>query len=279
MYVSESAPFADKFEYLDSPLNHGWSILSTSVGGSLATVYDSTLKSRVLEIKTSAGTEFEVGKSGLTKLFRHFAMRIEANSHFIVYVMCLDSTSRMFFLEYDFDIDSTSIHVLNIRRRLGATCADRRWHLFQRDIYADLAEAGSQSFPARIAGVLISGAARIDDIEIDSSTEDITTSNEVISGYALLDNYPNPFNPETKVEYELQNRSHVQLEIYDILSQEVKTLVDQVEEAGIWSITWDGKNNNGAEVASGVYFYRLNVYDIDNLSNVFKQTKKMLLIR
>lgn len=75
--------------------------------------------------------------------------------------------------------------------------------------------------------------------------------------YALFQNYPNPFNPETTLKYQLSAASEVELVIYDLHGQEILTVFKGTQQAGLHSLTWDGKNKLGFSVASGVYFYRL----------------------
>jgi hypothetical protein len=90
--------------------------------------------------------------------------------------------------------------------------------------------------------------------------------------FSLSQNYPNPFNPQTVIEYALPHESHVNILVYNILGQKVKVLKDEVEEAGHKIVTWDGKDETGSEVASGIYFYRIQVGD-------FVKCKKMLLLK
>jgi hypothetical protein len=97
--------------------------------------------------------------------------------------------------------------------------------------------------------------------------------------YKLFQNYPNPFNPSTTVSYELPTASKVTLKIYNILGQEIKTLIDDVQAAGAYRLQWDARNNSGNRVATGVYFYRLEVSSISSSGHIFAETKKMLLIR
>jgi hypothetical protein len=95
---------------------------------------------------------------------------------------------------------------------------------------------------------------------------------------SLSQNYPNPFNPTTSIQYYVvsdQTTHHsplVTLKIYNILGQEVRTLVDQVQEPGHYSITWDGRGEKGYELPSGLYFYRLT-------SGNFSAAKRMVLMK
>ncbi len=97
--------------------------------------------------------------------------------------------------------------------------------------------------------------------------------------FDLEQNYPNPFNPTTTISYTLRSSSaagnkpsKTNLVVYNILGMAVKTLVDEVQVPGTYRVEWDGKNQNGDKVASGVYFYRLS-------RGNDTQTKKMVLIK
>jgi hypothetical protein len=92
------------------------------------------------------------------------------------------------------------------------------------------------------------------------------------TAYSLEQNYPNPFNPETIISYSLPEAGNVSLRIYRINGQLVKTLQDTDQLAGRYERIWDGRNESGNKVSSGVYFYRLQ-------SNSFSQVKKMILLK
>lgn len=108
--------------------------------------------------------------------------------------------------------------------------------------------------------------SKLDPAEKNSSNE--SRPNE----YSLSQNYPNPFNPQTKIEYSLPKPGFVKLEIYDIVGQLVKTLVDEFQQAGSKSVVWDGRNNLGQRVPSGVYVYRI-------VAEGFNQSSKSLLLK
>jgi len=90
--------------------------------------------------------------------------------------------------------------------------------------------------------------------------------------FALFQNYPNPFNPNTTIKYQLAERVKVRLEIYNILGQKIKTLVQTVQNTGLHQVVWDGKNDNGKQVSSSVFIYRIK-------ADSFNKTRKMILIR
>ena len=92
------------------------------------------------------------------------------------------------------------------------------------------------------------------------------------SEYGLLQNIPNPFNPETTIAYQVRESGKVQLVIYTSIGQEVRTLVDEVKEGGQYTARWDGRDTFGRQVASGVYFYRMR-------ADGFSDTKRMMLLK
>jgi len=90
--------------------------------------------------------------------------------------------------------------------------------------------------------------------------------------YSLSQNYPNPFNANTQISFALPKSGKTRLEIFNILGQKVNTLADEYMTAGYKIVNWDGRDERGMEVPSGIYFYRLR-------SENFLQTKKMLMIQ
>lgn len=90
--------------------------------------------------------------------------------------------------------------------------------------------------------------------------------------FSLAQNYPNPFNPSTTIEFELKNDTYAKLSVYNMLGQRIRNLVDQKQTAGRYLVQWDGMDENGKAVSSGIYFYRIE-------TESFSATKKMLLIR
>lgn len=92
--------------------------------------------------------------------------------------------------------------------------------------------------------------------------------------HQLMANYPNPFNPETHIEYDLAGNSEfaTQILIYDLLGHQVRILVNEKQPAGHYRVTWDGTNDLGKKVSSGIYFYKLN-------SGSFVDIRKMTLLK
>lgn len=129
--------------------------------------------------------------------------------------------------------------------------------------------------PQTIPNVLVEGGQVTGGINF---TLNFTTGlnsqyNNITSVTKLIGNYPNPFNSQTTIGYQLSTKVYVTLKIFDMLGQEVRTLVNESQSIGCYSVIWDGKNELSESVASGVYFYQLKTND------EFLQTKKLLLIK
>ena len=90
--------------------------------------------------------------------------------------------------------------------------------------------------------------------------------------FSLHNNYPNPFNPATTIEFDLPVSGKVDLKIFNLLGEEVATLLEKEFEAGRHSVKWNGLNNSKELVSSGVYFYSIK-------AGSFNAVKKMILIR
>lgn len=107
----------------------------------------------------------------------------------------------------------------------------------------------------------------------DGSQALLTGPQTLLNKKFFLDqNYPNPFNPTTIIKYDLKNDVNVEIEIFNSLGQKVKSLLNNFQIAGYKSITWDGTNDNGEKLGSGIYFYKITAGD-------YISTKKMILIR
>ena len=117
---------------------------------------------------------------------------------------------------------------------------------------------------------------RLKQIDTDGNFEYSSILSVSVGGPAttrLEQNYPNPFNPTTNVIYSIQKEGFVQLEIYDLLGRTVKSLLSEIKSAGEYSLSWDGKNDQGELVASGIYYYTLKV------ENETLYSKRMILMK
>jgi hypothetical protein len=92
------------------------------------------------------------------------------------------------------------------------------------------------------------------------------------SAFALNQNFPNPFNPQTTISYDLAEAGQVHLQVYNVMGQLVKSLVSENQPAGRYQVVWSGNDAVGRQVASGIYFYRLN-------TSGFKAVRKLMLLK
>jgi hypothetical protein len=98
------------------------------------------------------------------------------------------------------------------------------------------------------------------------------TGDEVPRAWRLEQNFPNPFNPTTTIAYDVRDKGVVTLRIYDVAGRLVRTLVSGMKEPGSYTATWNGRNDRGTRVASGIYFYGMKAKE-------FRMTRKMVLLR
>lgn len=115
------------------------------------------------------------------------------------------------------------------------------------------------------------GPPKVAGSDLDPTVENSDGGSKAMA-YSLSQNYPNPFNPKTTIEYTLPRPSHVKLTIFDMLGQEVKTLVNEFQQQGAQSVVWDGKNNRDHFVPSGTYIYRV-------IADGFTQSFKLLMLK
>jgi len=114
------------------------------------------------------------------------------------------------------------------------------------------------------APAFVKGAIAIEPVGIDEPSLPIE--------YSLSQNYPNPFNPTTAIDFSIAARGQVALEIFNLLGQRVSVLANGIYEAGVYSVAWNGADENGIPVSSGAYFYRLT-------ANGYSSMKRMLLLK
>ena len=107
-----------------------------------------------------------------------------------------------------------------------------------------------------------------------TNTQELRSNVNLIipSQYTVYQNYPNPFNPVTTLRYDLPENGLVNITIYDMLGREVKTLINQTQDAGYRSIIWDATNDYGKPVSAGIYLYQIQAGE-------YMQTKKMVLLK
>jgi len=122
-------------------------------------------------------------------------------------------------------------------------------------------------YNGNIYGITKLGLLQMDD-QI-TSIKDIT----LLNNFTSISNYPNPFNPTTTIEFSIQNDSKINLSIYNIKGQKVKTLANNEFTKGNHAVIWNGDDKYGKPVSSGIYYYKLNVNEKD------EAVKKCLLLK
>jgi hypothetical protein len=110
----------------------------------------------------------------------------------------------------------------------------------------------------------------IDDVTVTGG--DINDPEVPVVATALHNNYPNPFNPETTISYSVKETGPVTIDVYNVKGQLVKSLVKGIQEPGNHTIVWNGTDNNGRSVSSGVYYYKMN-------AGKYSSTKKMIMMK
>lgn len=249
----------DNFEYGDSPLNHGWQVATPLVKATISTVYDSVLKSRVMEVISSSGQNFRIDRP--VYLSRtHFSTRIFATLPFEFFVRCIDAVGKVFYVQYNPDGGPSTFDGTYAIFHIGSKFQSGQWNLLERDVKGDLQTVGYGG-DIHVVGFLIRGSFRLDDLFTYAapypSDSDNTRENKPAI-FSLWTNFPNPFNPSTKIKFALPSASSVRLEIYDILGRLVKTLISNKQlTVGEHVVTWSGDDNHGKNVSSGIYFDRL----------------------
>jgi hypothetical protein len=108
--------------------------------------------------------------------------------------------------------------------------------------------------------------------ELHVTLEDLTVAQNLPTSFSLSQNHPNPFNPTTRIEFALPEESLVSVEIYNLLGEKVRILVNEKKEAGNFNVIWDSKDNNGIEMPAGVYLIQMK-------AGSFSDMKKMMLVK
>lgn len=190
-------------------------------------------------------------------------------------VRLLQNSNNMFFMVYDGSYISDT-KLLSRGYYLDGSIA-RQEHIyfndFQNWVYSFELEGYDQNYDFLIYEDFDGDGHGIFGVYIDSSQTSLKNTNtQHLQEFVLEQNYPNPFNPNTVITYKLPVASNIELTIYNLMGQKVKTLINKKQSAGIYQISWDGYNQNGNQVSSGVYLYCLTI-------DSFIQSRKMLLLK
>lgn len=105
---------------------------------------------------------------------------------------------------------------------------------------------------------------------------------EIPSGFALSQNYPNPFNPTTMIEFSIEHTAEVEVSVYDVLGRKVDELVNGVYGPGVYSVEWNGKDDSGIQLPTGIYYVRMTAVDLsssDRSDTPYNSIRKMLMMK
>jgi hypothetical protein len=133
--------------------------------------------------------------------------------------------------------------------------------------YVDRGLDNGTTYTYQLAAVDFGGNVRKHDVLVSA-----TPTASLPTAFALSQNYPNPFNPNTEIKYQIPEGNRVVLKIYNVMGQEVVTLMDKDLKAGYYTATWDARDASGHEVSAGIYFCTLQAGE-------FSQTVKMVLLK
>jgi len=122
-----------------------------------------------------------------------------------------------------------------------------------------------------LTGLAFAETGVVNDVQEDENNKTVPTD------FALSQNYPNPFNPSTSIDFSVPANADVTLTIYNLLGQVVTTLVNEEVNAGHYSTVWNGSNDNGFQVSSGVYLYEMKANGING--KAYSQIKKMVFLK
>jgi hypothetical protein len=267
----------DDFAWSDSPFDHGW-VIEEGQGVILAK-YDSVKKERILSVSTILGTAFRVDHAG-TWSAKSFSLVLQASSGFVLYVRGKDANDGDVTLQYAPDSGPPTKNGTYAILHIGATYSNGKWNVIARDLDGDLKSVGWGSSMKIITSFMFRGSFNLSDFLVGYPVATSDVSNPAIAHeFRLQQNYPNPFNPSTTIKYSIMYPSRVQLEIYNVLGQLIKTLAGgDFQPNGFYSVQWNGEDSRGVKMSSGVYFCRLLASPLAG-GPPFVATSKMLLLK
>jgi hypothetical protein len=119
-----------------------------------------------------------------------------------------------------------------------------------------------------------------DEVRLGTSFQDVSSQytgvgvdeNQLVNQFELSNNYPNPFNPVTRIDYQIPQTANINISVYNSIGQLVAILVDEIKSQGHYSVSWNAKDQKGLQVPSGIYFARM-------VSNNYSKTRKLTLLK
>ncbi len=215
------------------------------------------------------GTPAQLNPRGTGDSYAHFRPNLPQMSEYEVYAWWVAAPNRCldtpFIIHHMNGIDTV---------RMDQTTQGSSWNLLGSFTFSgDTSDAVQISNLATSGDFIVADAIRFVSFDTTITVGISSENNSALPLKASLSqNFPNPFNPSTTIAFELKETAHVQLMVYNILGERISTLLDATRQNGSHQIRWNGKDDNGLPVSSGIYFYRF-IFD-DHF-----QQKKMILIR
>lgn len=176
-------------------------------------------------------------------------------------------------LDWSKPIDSDFRNFAVYRDTIGGFEPTTPYALVVENAFVDSNIVSGQEFFYKISALDFAGNESGYSSEVSSMVTSITNDDSRIpKKFGLNQNYPNPFNPTTTIRYQVPRSSDVKIDIYNLLGQKVRTLLNDRREPGFYEAVWDGRNDSGVQVGSGVYIYRMTAGD-------YTKVRKMILVR
>lgn len=239
------------------PTDHAWKIGFNYTGGNVDVPFTHNATFTDIQWKYLLTVNFTAMTPHVGQLFELRVVKVEnqeeAGRVSLPTILVPNYTVEVpgFDLNKDYNIDFYADH--NGNGSYNAPPVDHAWRQTFNSSAGNFTSAFSHN--ANFVDIQWPGATTVDD-ETNSPAD-----------YALLQNYPNPFNPSTKIQFSIPARGNIKLTVYNLLGQEIKTLVNEFKESGTHTINFDAVGLN-----SGVYFYKIE-------SNGYTQTRKMTLLK
>ena len=175
-------------------------------------------------------------------------------------------------LIYEFDASTDLAFIEGLLQLEGGTTAWVEYSVMAEAVDAVDTVSGDWSLFVTDGADTVDAVNGAFTVTIDAVAMSVDLKELIPDEFALYQNYPNPFNPVTLIKYDLPEQSHVYIIIYDMLGRQVRTLINQNQDAGFKSMKWDANDDRGKPVSAGVYIYQIQAGE-------FVQTRKMVLLK
>jgi hypothetical protein len=190
----------------------------------------------------------------------------------------ISNSANVYAVQLSSKVDANAFSVAGVNATLPEGW-EMQWNIVDNELR--VAMAGSTPLPSgSVAAIMVRMKSRESRLNFSADAMLNETAQSlgaveiaaVPTEFALAQNYPNPFNPSTTIKYQIANDANVNLVIYNLQGQQIRTLVAKEQKAGYYSVVWDGRNEAGQTVSSGLYLYRVQ-------AGSFVATHKMLMIK